>query len=118
MIVTVQGTFDIALARNTLRTKIAQQRWPTIFNAHASTALTALGELIILADRTHPVPITIEMLEQSDKGGIKLSSHFRIPDRRPVQWEDQKRNLEQAAADARIQESGNEIEITAYVWIK
>ena len=115
-IVPIQGTYDIALARNTLRTKIALQRWPIVFNARAATALTALGELILITGKVQPIPIKIEILGQPSKCGIKLTCRFSLPDKRPIRWEEHKHKLEQAAADTKIQESESEIEITAYVW--
>lgn len=117
-VVPIQGTFDIALARNTLRTKIAQQRWPMVFNARAATALTALGELILMVGKAQAVPVHIEVLEQSKKYGIRLNCRFRLPDKKPIRWEEQKNKLEQAAADTEIQESQTEIEVTAYVWVE
>jgi hypothetical protein len=117
-VVPIQGTFDIALARNTLRTKIAQQRWPMVFNARAATALTALGELILMVGKAQAVPIHIEVLEEPKKYGIRLNCRFRLPDKKPIRWEEQKNKLEQAAADTEIQESQTEIEVTAYVWVE
>ena len=43
----IQGTFDIAKGRNSLRAHIAAQRWPPTFGARAAAVVTALGELIL-----------------------------------------------------------------------
>jgi hypothetical protein len=116
--VPIQGTFDIAIARNTLRSKIVQQRWPIVFNARAATALTALGELILALDRSQTIVIQIETLTDEKKCGIQLSSQFRTPEKKPVQWEERKRSVKSAALDSEIDDSGSEVRIRIRIWVE
>lgn len=116
-VVPIQGTFDIALARNALRTRISRLRWPTIFNARAAMALTALGELILHVESSRPIVISIEMLEQSQKCGIRLSCRFALGDKKPLYWDERKQNLKRVSQDTDIQESEGEIEVTTYIWV-
>lgn len=112
----IQWSFDIAQGRNILRHKIAYNRWPIALNARAATALTALGELILALEKSQPIPVRIATLEHAGKCGIELSAHFRLPDRKPTQWEERIRNIERVAADTKFHESENSIEITTYIW--
>ena len=116
--VPIQGTFDIAQARSSLRLKIAHQHWPTVFNARAATALTALGELILALGKSQPVLIRITFVEQFGKRGIELWTELSISDESFPQWEARKHNLERAASDILFSEAGDNIEITAYVWVE
>jgi len=117
-VVPIQGTYDIAYARNTLRVKIAQQRWSMFVNAHATIALTALGELILLTERLQPVMVNIETLAEPNRYGVKLSSRFDVPDERPSNWEEKQRNLQQAATEFDLVEIEDGVEITVYIWVE
>ena len=48
MRIPVQGTFDVALARNMLRKQVAERGWVPSFRARAAAALTALTEIVLL----------------------------------------------------------------------
>lgn len=114
----IQGTFDIAQARNTLRIKIAHRGWTPLFNAHASTALTALGELILSLKQAQPIPVKIASVEQPGRCGIELSTRFRLTVEKPPQWDERCRNLEKASAETTFNESGDVIEITTCIRVK
>ncbi len=117
-VVPIQGTFDIAYARNTLRLKIAQQRWSMFVNAHASIALTALGELILLTERAQPVMVNIETIAEPQRYGVRLSSRFDVPGAKPSNWEEKKRNLEQASSEFNLTETEDGVDIIAYIWVE
>ena len=114
----MQGTFDLSLARNTLRRKIAEQHWPIIFNARAATVLTALSELILALDQTQLVMIEIETIEDMERHGVSLSSQFADPDNKPTQLKELIGNLQRTTADSEIHESGNQIQIRVYSWVE
>ena len=71
MRIPVQGTFDVALARNMLRKKVAERGWLPSYRARAAAALTALTELILLSQT--PAVLNINMVEQPQPHmGIEL----------------------------------------------
>ena len=115
--VPIQQIFDLAQARSTLRTKIMHQRWPIMFNARASAVITALGELILESRDTRCVVIKIEIITDFKQQGVKLSTSFHVSDKTCIQWNNRKQNLNMASADTEIQEVGDKVEITMYVWI-
>lgn len=115
-VVPIQGTFDIAQARSALRLKVAQRRLPTVFNARAAAAVTALGELILALNKSQPVLIKISTVDRGNVCGIELSTRFRIPEGKPPQWDDRKRSLERAATETFFDEDRDDVGITAYIW--
>jgi hypothetical protein len=115
--VPIQQIFDLAQARSTLRTKIMQQRWPIMFNARASAVITALGELILESRDTRCVVIKIQIISDFDHQGVKLSTSFHVCDEARIHWNARKQNLKIASEDIEIQEAGDRVEITMYVWI-
>lgn len=69
----IEGTFDIARGRNTLRSHITACNWPPMFGARASALLTAIGELILYAGDGHMVVVRLEVIEDGADAGITLS---------------------------------------------
>lgn len=113
-IVPIQGTYDIAMARNTLRTKIGQQGWPSVMNARASAALTALGEVILALNLHKPVLVKIELTDEVRKG-ICLISQLVICDKDAIRWDERKTNLSKVAS-SEIVEHGDNVQIRLSVW--
>lgn len=77
-VVPIQGTFDIAQARARLRTHLAPLRWSPLFTARSSTAVTALGELIIAFEHGKVCPVRVAIEDEKKNKGISFSCslHF------------------------------------------
>jgi hypothetical protein len=118
-VIPVQGTFDIAQGRNTLRTKIAMQHWPVTFAfyARATTTLTALGEIILLLDKSRTMCIELKFFGQEPRCGIQLACKVSPMAQTASQWEQKVANLARAADELNIYESADHIEIQAYIWL-
>ncbi len=113
----IQGTFDIALGRRTLRSKIAAQRWNPTFNARASAALTALGELILLGGTERVVPVRLIIIKGQQNEGVKLActvSNIESGSERLYKVLDQ---LERAADNMEIEELSNGMQVALHVWL-
>ncbi|MBZ0303322.1 MAG: hypothetical protein K8J31_26505 [Anaerolineae bacterium] len=117
IVIPIQGTFDIAQGRNAIRTRIALQHWPLPFNGRAATAMTALGELILLSNRSKAVPVRITFLNNQPRCGIELDCTLPKPDGEIVRWNSKTDNLARAADTLDMQEHGNQIEIRVCVWL-
>ncbi len=78
--VTIQGTFDIAKARNMLRKLVNTWGWSLKFGTHASVALTALGELILQCQQTHgeAAPITMNVVSVRGETHLEITSHLHV----------------------------------------
>lgn len=76
-VIPIQGTFDIAQARATLRTHLALFRWSPLFTARASTAVTALGELIIAFEHGRVCPVRMQ-ISNAKKPGIDFICKLHI----------------------------------------
>lgn len=113
-VVFIQGTFDVARARNVIRLKIAQQRRTPLYQAKAAAALTALGELILSTEPTLPISVRISDIDQPESTGIKLSTQFRVSEKKPVGWEEYSANL-QRAAETIISEQGDLVDVTIFI---
>ena len=114
-VIPIQGTFDIAQGRNTIRTRIASQHWPMSFNARAATAMTILGELILLCNDSKAVPVRISLLNDQKLHGIELSCTLTKPTDDPARWKSKADNLTRVADSLDMQEHGNQIEIRACI---
>jgi len=73
----IQGTFDIAHARASLRVHMAAQHWSTRFCARATIAITALGELIIAAEHGGVATVRVS-IHEGTKPGVELSCVVRL----------------------------------------
>lgn len=117
-VVFIQGTFDVARARNILRLKIAQQGWTPFYQAKAAAALTALGELILSTQPTLPVLVKISRIDQADAAGIKLSTQLvGSTEKKPIRWEEHTANLKRAA-ETSVNEWGDVIDITVFIRVE
>lgn len=118
IIIPIQGTFDIAKARNTIRTKISAQDWPADFSfiARASTAMTALGEMILLGDATQSTQVFASFCVDDTKHGIKLHCTLPNPTSDHLRWESKVDNLRQMADELDIEQKGNKISVQAVIW--
>lgn len=71
-VIPIQGTFDVAKGRNSLRTEIARQCWPGTLNVRASATLTALGDLIVHSKPTSSVPVHVDFHLEGPRPGIHI----------------------------------------------
>ena len=71
-VIPIQGTFDIAKGRRSIRAHIATQRWTPVFGARAGAALTALGELILHAGVSRIVAVRLYIIDTGDEAGIEF----------------------------------------------
>ena len=115
-VVPIQGTFDIARARNSIRAMISLRRWSANFNARAATALTALGELILLTGGNKTVPIRVEIHECENRCGIMLSCTVEASNSEPARWEAKQNNLRRAVDEFDIEEKISQLRIAVWVW--
>jgi hypothetical protein len=111
----IQGTFDIALGRRTLREKVLAQGWKPSFNARAAAALTALGELILLASGGKSVPVTLRLVEDADDAGIQLSCQVNPTDVIADSLDQATERLDQATDDLQIEKTARGFRIMAQV---
>ncbi len=115
MRIPVQGTFDVALARNMLRKKVAERGWLPSFRARAAAALTALTELVLLSQT--PAVLNINMVEQGRPIGIELVCDIHWRTAREV-WLDQARQrLSRACNELVIKEEGDTTHIIVRIWL-
>jgi hypothetical protein len=116
MRIPVQGTFDVALARNMLRKKIAERGWLPSYRARAAAALTALTELVLLSQT--PAVLNINMVEQGNPNvGIELVCDIHWRAAKDVWLEQARMRLTRAANEMEIDDSGTTTHIVARIWL-
>jgi hypothetical protein len=74
----IEGTFDIAKGRSSMRAHIAVQRWPTVFGARVSAALTALGELIIAFGSDRVIIVKAEIIYGGTNDGVAFEVNLPL----------------------------------------
>jgi hypothetical protein len=116
MRIPVQGTFDVALARNMLRKKVAERGWLPSYRARAAAALTALTELILLSQT--PAVLNINMIEQPQPHmGIELVCDIHWRAAKDVWLEQAEVRLSRAADEMEIVDDGGSTHIIARIWL-
>jgi hypothetical protein len=116
-VVPIQGTFDIAKGRNSLRTHIAVQHWPATFGAHASALLTALGELILSSGEGYLVPVQMFFEDGDDAAGIRFVCAIPMYNIDSNKFQDIISRLERASDTIDIKEDGVRLHIAVGLWI-
>jgi hypothetical protein len=111
----IQSAFDLAIARNTLRRKIAERDWKPLFRARAAAALTAMADLILVA-QTEGV-IKMDIVEKNGRNGIRLGCDFVWPDSRYIWLDEARSRLSRVTDEMEIQDTPNGPRITAQVWV-
>jgi hypothetical protein len=116
MRIPVQGTFDVALARNMLRKKVAERGWLPSFRARAAAALTALTELVLLSQT--PAVLNINMVEPGGPNvGIELVCEIHWRTAKEVWLEQARVRLTRAADEMEIDDDGTSTNIIARIWL-
>jgi len=114
-VIPIQGTFDIALARNTIRSKINLRRWSIAFHARAATAITALGEIILTNDQKQAVAVHMSFLNEQGRCGVEFACSLPKSITEQSQWERKSQNLERAVDTLDIHENETQVLVHAYV---
>lgn len=111
----ISDNFDVSLARNVLRRKVAEQNLKPTFRARAAAALTAMGQLLISANTQGR--ISIEVTEQNTTPGIKLSCHFAWPDNRYLWLDEARTRLSRVSDELEISDTAEGPCIVLWVWL-
>jgi hypothetical protein len=114
----VEGTFDIAKGRSSLRTHIAIHRWPPVFGAHASAALTAIGELILALNSNRIILIKMGVIADGDDQGIVFELALPLLDANIPRLDEALARVERATDDLDIRETANSVQISAHILVK
>ena len=115
--VPIQGTFDIAKARHVVRTAVNLKRWPITFNARVGAALTALGEIIIMASAGGGVSVRIEVLDQGARQGISLQCSLAVTAANLPDLQDRQKRLSAAVDELKVQRRAGLLEITVLLYL-
>lgn len=111
----IQGTFDIAKGRNSIRAHIAAQRWSPTFGARVAAALTALGELILYTNRNNLVIVRMNVHEEGDTAGIEFVCTVQIPEGDLRAYQDAEARLARATDDLDLRKVAQNIHICAII---
>ncbi len=111
----IEGTFDIARGRNSLRTHTARQRWPPVFVARATAALTALGELILSSQPEKPVVVQLNIIDRGHDPGVQFTCNIEPFNHTLPRLRKAQENLARATDDLDVHETANGIRISAHM---
>lgn len=114
-VVGVKEAFDVARGRALLRTMILSRRLNPRLNVRATTALTALGELIVAANTTRIVPLKIGVVESGQSTGIEMSCDIETCNDDGTLIESY-HQLRRVTDDLDIQNTAAAMRITLRVW--
>lgn len=116
MSIPIQGTFDVAKARNALRKEIASQGWLPSFSARAAAMLTALTELILLAQASATLEIVV--IHQRRSSGIEIGCDMHWLAAQQVWLEQVRRRLERLTDEFDIfDENSDHPRIVVRLWL-
>jgi hypothetical protein len=116
MRIPVQGTFDVALARNMLRKQVAERGWMPSFRARAAAALTALTEIVLLSQT--PAVLNIDVVDQGAPAvGIQLVCDIHWRAAKEVWLEQARLRLSRATDELQIRDEPDCTHITASIWL-
>ena len=113
----IEGTFDIAKGRSSLRTHVAVHRWPPQFKARTSAALTAFGELILACSPSRVVIIRLEVIAEGNDQGIVFDMTLPSPDGDKLRLDQGLARIERAVDRLDIRELPNSMQVTAKVCV-
>ena len=113
----IQGTFDIAKGRNSLRTHIASQRWAPAFGARAAAVLTALGELILHTNRHGLVIVRITIVEEGVDAGVHFECNIQSPEGETRQFNEAHERLQRASDHLEMREIATNIQVCTIVYV-
>jgi hypothetical protein len=111
----IEGPFDVAIARNRLRRKVADQGWVPTFRARAAAALTAMAELILFSQTIGT--IDMEIISRDDKIGVELGGSVSWPDSRYVWLDEARSRLARVTDELEISDSSDGPRIIVRIWL-
>ncbi len=111
----IQGTWDIAVARNVCRKAILDQKLPPTLCARVVAAIAALGELILLSHLTGTLEIHI--VPQQGKRGVELTCCIPLADRQCPSLDTARSQLARVADALEIQNQDNRLIIIVQFWV-
>lgn len=111
----IEGTFDIARGRLSLRTHTAIHGWPPVFAARASAVLTAIGELIIASGANRVIPVKMGVVAESEDQGLTFELSLPAQDANSSQWETALARVDRAADSMSTRDIANNIEISTWI---
>lgn len=113
----IEGTFDIARGRNTLRSHVIANNWTPMFGARAAALLTAVGELILYAGVSQMVVVRLNVIEEGADAGVEISCEMKPPDDENPQYEKARQRLVRAADVLDIERDSEVMHIVASVQV-
>ncbi|MBN1285154.1 MAG: hypothetical protein JXB47_07140 [Anaerolineae bacterium] len=111
----INDDFDVSLARNVLRRKVAEQNLKPTFRARAAATLTAMGRLLLAAETQGSIHIA--MADRSGMPGIKLECRFAWPDNRYLWLDEARTRLSRVSDELEISDTEEGPCITVWVWL-
>jgi hypothetical protein len=111
----IEGPFDVAIARNRLRRKIADQGWVPTFRARAAAALTAMAELILFSQTVGTVEMDI--IGRDNKTGVELGGSVSWPDSRYIWLDEARSRLARVTDELEIADTPDGPRIIVRIWV-
>lgn len=116
----IQGTFDIAMARNVLRRTGQSYKWPPQFAARASAALSALAELGLFAQTAQMscFYLKFDVLNCAGGDGVEFSCEIKTHGQSNNYMNYARLQLERASDEIEVEQAAGLEKIKVRVWIK
>jgi hypothetical protein len=116
----IQGTFDIAMARNVLRRTAQSYNWPPQFRARASAALSALAELGLFAQTSQAscFYLNVDVLNKSGNEGVEFSCEVKSSGQYNNYVNYARLQLERASDEIEVKQASGIEQIKVRVWLK
>ena len=113
--VAIEGTFDVAVARNRLRQLADRFELPTVLRARAAAAITTACEAALFKAQTHQsrIDLTIHIIQDHTRQGVKLEFHTPREDTPNQQVDNQ---LERACDCLQVHRDGDQNMISMAIW--
>jgi hypothetical protein len=113
--VAIEGTFDVAVARNRLRQLADRFELPTVLRARAAAAITTACEAALFKAQTHQsrIELAIHIIQDQARQGVKLEFHTPREDAANNQVNGQ---LERACDCLEIRRDGDQNLISMAIW--
>ena len=110
--VSIKGTFDIAIARNLIRTQLrAIRKIVPAMSVQTTIALTALGELIIALELDKAVPVRLQIVECNEHYCFEYSCSIPQIHAKNSSADRYQTNLEKVSHTFSLQQNNNDIQI-------
>lgn len=118
--VVIEGTFDVAIARNRLRQLADRFDLPTVLRARAAAAITTACEAALFKaqNKVAKLELTIWIVKEQSRQGVKLE--FRAPFRSQIAVHNPGADvqLQRACDNLQINKDGDQDLITMAIWAR